>query len=160
MFRAQDGYLTLGVANNSLWEKTCRALGREDLTRDPRFDSEAHRVSHRETLIPLLNDLFRTRPADEWLARLDQAGVPVGKIKTVAEVCESPHLKARGMVVKLPHPKAGSITMMGVPIRLHETPGAATVPPPLLGEHTDDILTRLLRIPKAQVEKLRAAGVV
>jgi crotonobetainyl-CoA:carnitine CoA-transferase CaiB-like acyl-CoA transferase len=160
VFRAQDGYLTLGVANNSLWEKTCRALGREDLARDPRFDSEAHRVSHRETLIPLLNDLFRTRPADEWLARLDQAGVPVGKIKTVAEVCESPHLKARGMVVKLPHPKAGSITMMGVPIRLHETPGAATVPPPLLGEHTDEILTRLLRVPKARVEKLRAAGVV
>jgi crotonobetainyl-CoA:carnitine CoA-transferase CaiB-like acyl-CoA transferase len=160
VFRAQDGYLTLGVANNSLWEKTCRALGREDLARDPRFDSEAHRVSHRETLIPLLNDLFRTRPADEWLARLDQAGVPVGKIKTVAEVCESPHLKARGMVVKLPHPKAGSITMMGVPIRLHETPGAATVPPPLLGEHTDEILTRLLRIPKARIEKLRAAGVV
>jgi crotonobetainyl-CoA:carnitine CoA-transferase CaiB-like acyl-CoA transferase len=160
VFRAQDGYLTLGVANNSLWEKMCRALGREDLARDPRFDSEAHRVSHRETLIPLLNDLFRTRPADEWLARLDQAGVPVGKIKTVAEVCESPHLKARGMVVKLSHPKAGSITMMGVPIRLHETPGAATVPPPLLGEHTDEILTRLLRVPKAKVEKLRAAGVV
>jgi crotonobetainyl-CoA:carnitine CoA-transferase CaiB-like acyl-CoA transferase len=160
VFRAQDGYLTLGVANNSLWEKTCRALGREDLARDPRFDSEAHRVSHRETLIPLLNDLFRTRPADEWLARLDQAGVPVGKIKTVAEVCESPHLKARGMVVKLPHPKAGSITMMGVPIRLHETPGAATVPPPLLGEHTDEILTRLLRVPTARIEKLRAAGVV
>jgi crotonobetainyl-CoA:carnitine CoA-transferase CaiB-like acyl-CoA transferase len=160
VFRAADAYLTLGVANNSLWEKACRALGREDLTRDPRFDTEAKRVSNREVLVPFLNELLGTRPAAEWLTRLDQAGVPVGRIKTVAEVCESPHLEARGMVVKLQHPKAGSITVMGVPVRLHETPGAATTPPPLLGEHTDEILTRLLRIPKAKVDALRAAGVI
>jgi crotonobetainyl-CoA:carnitine CoA-transferase CaiB-like acyl-CoA transferase len=160
VFQAQDAYLTLGVANNSLWEKTCRVLGREDLVRDPRFDTEANRVSHRDTLIPLLNGLFGARPAAEWLARLEQAGVPAGKIKTVAEVCESPHLEARGMIVKLPHPKAGSVTVMGVPVRLWDTPGAVASPPPLLGEHTEEVLTRLLRIPKAKVEKLRAAGVV
>jgi crotonobetainyl-CoA:carnitine CoA-transferase CaiB-like acyl-CoA transferase len=160
VFRAQDAYLTLGVANNSLWEKTCRALGREELGRDPRFDTEANRVTHREALTPILNDVFATRPADEWLARLEQAGVPAGRIKTVAEACESPHLKARGMVVKLPHPKAGSITVMGVPVRLWETPGVATLPPPLLGQHTEEILTKLLRIPKAKVDTLRAAGVV
>jgi crotonobetainyl-CoA:carnitine CoA-transferase CaiB-like acyl-CoA transferase len=160
VFQAQDAYLTLGVANNSLWEKTCRALGRPELARDPRFDTEANRVTNRDTLIPLLNELFRSRPADEWLARLEQAGVPAGKIKTVAEVCESPHLKARGMVVKLAHPKAGAITVMGVPVRLGSTPGAATVTPPLLGEHTDEILTRLLRIPKSKIDRLRAAGVV
>jgi crotonobetainyl-CoA:carnitine CoA-transferase CaiB-like acyl-CoA transferase len=160
VFRAEDAYLTLGVANNSLWEKACRALGREDLARDPRFDTEAKRVSNRDVLVPLLNELLSTRPAAEWLTRLDQAGVPVGRIKTVAEVCESPHLEARGMVVRLKHPKAGSITVMGVPVRLHETPGAATTPPPLLGEHTDEILTRLLRIPQAKVDALRAAGVI
>jgi len=160
VFRARDAYLTLGVANNSLWEKTCRALGREDLARDPRFDSETNRVTNRDTLIPILNDLLGARSADEWLARLEQAGVPAGRIKTVAEVCESPHLKTRGMVVKLRHPKAGAITVMGVPVRLWQTPGAATAPPPLLGQHTDEILTRLLRIPKAKVERLRAAGVV
>ena len=160
VFRARDAYLTLGVANNSLWEKTCRALGREDLARDPRFDSETNRVTNREALIPILNDLLAARPADEWLARLEQAGVPAGRIRTVAEVCESPHLKARGMVVKLRHPKAGAITVMGVPVRLWQTPGAATAPPPLLGQHTEEILTRLLRIPKATVQRLRAAGVV
>jgi crotonobetainyl-CoA:carnitine CoA-transferase CaiB-like acyl-CoA transferase len=160
VFQARDGYLTLGVANNSLWEKTCRALDRPELFRDPRFDTDANRVTNREALIPLLNEVFGTRPVDEWIARLEEAGVPAGKIKTVAEVCESPHLKARGMVVKLPHPKAGSVTVMGVPIRLWETPGTATAPPPLLGQHTDAILTRLLRIPKTKVERLRAAGVV
>ena len=160
VFRARDAYLTLGVANSSLWEKTCRALGREDLARDPRFDSETNRVTNRDALIPILNDLLAARPADEWLARLEQAGVPAGRIRTVAEVCESPHLKARGMVVKLRHPKAGAITVMGVPVRLWQTPGAATAPPPLLGQHTEEILTRLLRIPKATVQRLRAAGVV
>ena len=160
VFKAQDVYLTLGVANNSLWERTCRALDREDLIRDPRFDTEANRVANRKALVPLLNEILGARPADEWLARLDKAGVPAGRIKSVAEVCESAHLRARGMVVALPHPKAGSITVMGVPLRLHDTPGAAAAPPPLLGQHTDEILTGLLRMPKARVEALRAAGVV
>jgi crotonobetainyl-CoA:carnitine CoA-transferase CaiB-like acyl-CoA transferase len=160
VFQAQDAYLTLGVANNSLWERACRAIGREDLVRDPRFDTEANRVTHRADLIPILNEVFGSQPADAWLARLHQQGVPAGRIKTVAEVCESAHLKARGMVVSLPHPKAGPVTVMGVPIRLHATPGAAVLPPPMLGEHTDEILTRLLRMPKGKIDKLRARGVV
>jgi formyl-CoA transferase len=110
--------------------------------------------------VPLLNEIFGSAPADEWLSKLEHHGVPAGRIKTVAEVCESEHLKARGMAVTLPHPKAGPITMMGVPVRLHDTPGAATVPPPLLGEHTEEILTGLLGMPKAKVESLRASGVI
>jgi crotonobetainyl-CoA:carnitine CoA-transferase CaiB-like acyl-CoA transferase len=160
VFQAKDAYLTLGVANNSLWERCCRAIGRAEMAQDPRFDSEANRVAHRGELIPLLNEVFATRPVDEWLKRLEDAGVPAGRIKSVAEVCESAHLKARGMAVRLSHPKAGGITVMGVPIRLWDTPGAASAPPPLLGQHTDEILTRLLRLPKARIERLRAAGVV
>ena len=160
VFQAKDAYLTLGVANNSLWERCCRAIGRAEMAQDPRFDSEANRVAHRGELIPLLNEVFATRPVAEWLKRLEDAGVPAGRIKSVAEVCESAHLKARGMAVRLSHPKAGGITVMGVPIRLWDTPGAASAPPPLLGQHTDEILTRLLRLPKARVERLRAAGVV
>ncbi|MBI2197669.1 MAG: CoA transferase [Candidatus Rokubacteria bacterium] len=160
VFQAQDAYLTLGVANNSLWERCCGALGRPDLAKDPRFDTEARRVQNRDALIPLLNAELGTRPAAEWLERLDRAGVPAGRIKSVGEVCESPHLKARGMTVTLAHPKAGPITVMGVPIRLRGTPGAASAPPPLLGQHTEEILTRLLRMPRARVERLRAAGAI
>ena len=160
VFQAGDAYLTLGVANNSLWERACRAIDREDLVKDPRFDTEANRVANRATLIPILNETFRSRPVAEWLARLDQHGVPAGRIKTVAEVCESAHLRERGMIVSLAHPKAGPITAMGVPIRLHGTPGEATLPSPLLGEHTEEVLMRLLRLPKAKVDQLRAAGVV
>ena len=160
VFKAQDVYITLGVANNSLWDRTCKALDRPELIKDPRFDTEANRVTNRKVLVPLLNEILGARPADEWLARLDKAGVPAGRIKSVAEVCESAHLRARGMMVSLPHPKAGAITVMGVPLRLHDTPGRAQAAPPLLGQHTDEILTKLLRMPRARVEKLRAAGVV
>jgi crotonobetainyl-CoA:carnitine CoA-transferase CaiB-like acyl-CoA transferase len=160
VFQSQDAYLTLGVANNSLFERMCRAIGREELAKDPRFDSEANRVTNREALVPLLNAIFSTRPASDWLKRLDEAGVPAGRIKTVAEVCDSEHLRARGMFVQLQHPKAGAVTAMGVPIRLWDTPGAAQAPAPLLGQHTDEILTGLLRIPKAKVDKLRADSVV
>jgi len=160
VFQAQDAYMTLGVANNSLWERMCGAIGRDDLAKDARFDSEAKRVTNRDALIPALNAEFGKRPAAEWLARLDKAGVPAGRIKSVAEVCESEHLRARGMFVKLNHAKAGAVTAMGVPIRLWETPGGAQAAAPLLGQHTDEILSGLLRIPKAKADKLRAAGVV
>ena len=160
VFQAQDAYMTLGVANNSLWERMCRAIGREDLAKDPRFDSEAKRVTNRDVLIPALNAEFGKRPAAEWIARLDKAGVPAGRIKSVAEVCESEHLRARGMFVRLAHPKAGAVTAMGVPIRLWDTPGGAQAAAPLLGQHTDEILSGLLRIPKSKADKLRAAGVV
>jgi crotonobetainyl-CoA:carnitine CoA-transferase CaiB-like acyl-CoA transferase len=160
VFRAQDAYLTLGVANNSLWERLCNALDRPDLVRDPRFDTEARRVENRDALVPLLDGVLAQRPAAEWLERLDRAGVPAGRIKTVAEVCESPHLRARGMAVTLTHPKAGPVTVMGVPVRLWDTPGVASVPPPLLGQHTDEILTRLLRVPRSRIARLRASGVI
>jgi crotonobetainyl-CoA:carnitine CoA-transferase CaiB-like acyl-CoA transferase len=160
VFQAQDAYMTLGVANNSLWERMCRAIGREDLAKDPRFDSEAKRVTNRDVLIPALNAEFGKRPAAEWIARLDKAGVPAGRIKSVAEVCESEHLRVRGMFVRLAHPKAGAVTAMGVPIRLWDTPGGAQAAAPLLGQHTDEILTSLLKMPRTKVDKLRAAGVV
>jgi crotonobetainyl-CoA:carnitine CoA-transferase CaiB-like acyl-CoA transferase len=160
VFQAKDAYLTIGVANNSLWERFCKTLGREDLARDPRFDTEANRVANRDALIPLLNVELGTRAAGEWLERLDRAGVPAGRIKTVAEVCESAHLRERGMVASLQHPKAGTITVMGVPIRLSDTPGAVATPPPLLGQHTEEVLTSVLRISKSEVERLRTAGVV
>lgn len=160
VFRAADAYLTLGVANDSLWERCCAALDRPDLTTDARFDTVAKRVQQRGTLVPLLNEILGTRAADEWLKRFEAAGVPAGRIKTVPEVCESEHLKARGMIVHLRHPKAGDIRVMGVPIRLHGTPGAATTPPPALGQHTDAILRRVLKLNPAAIRTLRADGVV
>ncbi|MGH2357824.1 MAG: CaiB/BaiF CoA transferase family protein [Candidatus Limnocylindria bacterium] len=160
VFKASDAYLTLGVANDSLWARCCTAMERPELTTDPRYATVASRVQHRETLVPLLNEILGARSADDWMKRFEAAGVPAGRIRTVAEVCQSEHLKTRGMVVTLPHPKAGRLTVMGVPIRLHGTPGKAAVAPPLLGQHTEAVLKSVLGMTRPQVARLRAAGVV
>ncbi|OLC00608.1 MAG: formyl-CoA transferase [Candidatus Rokubacteria bacterium 13_1_40CM_68_15] len=160
VFKAADAYLTLGVANNSLWKQCCGALERHELATDPRFDTEAKRVENRAALVPLLNEILGGRGADEWLKRLEAAGVPAGRIKTVAEVCESDHLKARGMVVRLRHPKAGPVTVMGVPIRLHTTPGSVATAPPVLGQHTASVLRGVLGLKAAAIARLRRDGVV
>jgi crotonobetainyl-CoA:carnitine CoA-transferase CaiB-like acyl-CoA transferase len=160
VFKAADAYLTLGVANNSLWERCCAAMERPDLVKDPRFAREADRVTNRETLVPLLNEILGARSADQWLKRFEAVGVPAGRIRTVAEVCESEHLKARGMLVTLPHPKAGRVRVLGVPIRLHTTPGRAVTAPPLLGQHTERVLRSVLGIDRRAVARLRASGVV
>jgi crotonobetainyl-CoA:carnitine CoA-transferase CaiB-like acyl-CoA transferase len=160
VFKAADAYLTLGVANNSLWERCCAALERPDLMKDPRYATEAARVQNRETLVPLLNEVLGRRSADDWLKRLEEVGVPAGRIRTVAEVCESAHLKARGMIVTLPHPKAAALRVLGVPVRLHATPGKARTAPPLLGQHTERVLGRVLGIERREVARLRKAGVV
>jgi len=158
VFRAADSYLALGVANNSLWERCCAALERPDLVKDARYATEASRVENRATLVPLLNEVLGARPAEEWLKRLEAAGVPAGRIRTVPEVCESEHLRTRGMVVTLPHAKAGAVRMMGVPIRLHGTPGKARTAAPVLGADTDKVLKRVLGLGRADVQRLRKAG--
>jgi crotonobetainyl-CoA:carnitine CoA-transferase CaiB-like acyl-CoA transferase len=160
VFKAADAYLTLGVANNALWKHCCAALERPELATDPRFDTEAKRVEHRAVLVPLLNEIFGSRGVDEWLKRLEAVGVPAGRIKTVAEVCESEHLKARGMIVTLAHPTAQRVTTLGVPVRLHATPGAAEIAPPLHGQHTDEILRSVLGMKPAAIAQLRRDGVI
>jgi crotonobetainyl-CoA:carnitine CoA-transferase CaiB-like acyl-CoA transferase len=160
VFKAADAYLVIGAANDSLWERCCAALERPELAKEPRYASVASRVEHRATLVPLLNQVLAARPAAEWLERLEKAGVPAGRIRTVPEVCESEHLKARGMVVTLPHAKAGRVRMMGVPMRLHATPGRARSAAPLLGADTESVLTRVLGVRRAEVKRLRTAGVL
>jgi crotonobetainyl-CoA:carnitine CoA-transferase CaiB-like acyl-CoA transferase len=160
VFRASDGYITIGAANDSLWARCCAALERPQLAVDPRFDTVARRVEHRDLLVPLLNAIIGERSAAEWLKRLDAAGVPAGRIKTVDEICTSEHLRARGMIVERRHPKAGTVTMLGVPIRLASTPGSVASAPPLLGQHTQAVLTRLLGLSRAEFARLRTAGVV
>ena len=160
VFKAADGYLALGVANNSLWERCCAALERPDLAKDPRYATEASRVENRATLVPLLNQVLAARSGEDWMKRLEAVGVPAGRIRTVPEVCESEHLRARGMLVALPHAKAGTVKMMGVPIRLHATPGKARTAAPVLGRDTDAVLTRVLGLRRADVQRLRKTGVL
>jgi crotonobetainyl-CoA:carnitine CoA-transferase CaiB-like acyl-CoA transferase len=117
-------------------------------------------VENRATVVPLLNEILGERSADEWMKRFEAAGVPAGRIRTVPEVCESEHLKARGMIQRLKHPKAGAVTVFGVPIKLHATPGEVKTPPPTLGQHTDQVLRSLLKLKPAQIKNLHGQGAI
>lgn len=159
MFAASDGYFVIGVANNTLWKKFCEAIGRPKLTADPRFYDPSMRVANREVLMGILTQIFFTATAAEWLRRFTRAGVPVGKVKNVHEAFESEHLKMRGSVITLAHPKVDRLRAVGSPIRLHTALTTNALPPPLLGEHTDGIL-RELGYSTENIMQLRAGRVI
>jgi crotonobetainyl-CoA:carnitine CoA-transferase CaiB-like acyl-CoA transferase len=148
-YRCQDGYINLACGNDSMWRRFCKAVGQETWTDDSRFRSNADRVQHRRQLSALLEPVMLQKTAQEWIETLRGHDIPCGRIQSVRDVCDSPQIQARDMVVSLDHPKAGSIRVTGVPIKLSTTPGAVTAPPPLLGEHTAQVLTDWLHLSSA-----------
>jgi crotonobetainyl-CoA:carnitine CoA-transferase CaiB-like acyl-CoA transferase len=143
-FEAADGWINLGVANDDLWRRFCKGAERPDLIEDPRFAKASDRVRNREVLVPLVRALIKERTRDEWLARMDKAGVPSGAIRSVGEVCDGDLLKARGMVAEMPHSSAGVVKAVKNAVNLKGTPLDGYFAPPKLGEHTREVLTGLL----------------
>ena len=135
-----DGYLTIGGATQSNWERLCRAVGREELLSDPRFTANADRMANRAALERTLSETFMTRTTAHWLGVLDRAGVPCGPINDMSQVYADPQVIARDMVVEIDHPTAGAIRNVGIPVKFSETPGTVRRPPPRLGEHTHEVL--------------------
>ncbi|GAB6876623.1 CaiB/BaiF CoA transferase family protein [Thermaerobacter litoralis] len=158
-FATADGHLIVAVGNDSLWRRFCEAAERPDLAADPRYATNAGRVEHREELLPELEALMRSRTTAEWLRRLDRAGVPAGPILSIADLAQDPHVQHRQMIVSLEHPRAGVIRVTGIPVKLSATPGAIYAPPPLLGQHTDQVLEEL-GLPAEERRRLREAGVI
>ena len=159
-FEAADGWINLGVANDDLWQRFCKAAERPDLATDPRYLEAADRVRNRDELVPLVRSLIRERTRDEWMARLDKAGVPAGAIRTVGEVCESDLLKARDMIAEMKHASAGAVKAVKNAVHLSGTPLDSYTAPPQLGQHTRVVLTGLLGYSAAEVEKLTQDGVI
>jgi crotonobetainyl-CoA:carnitine CoA-transferase CaiB-like acyl-CoA transferase len=159
-YRCQDGYINLACGNDSMWRRFCKAIGQEAWAEDSRFRTNADRVQHRRQLGALLEPVMLQRTAQVWIETLRAYGIPCGRIQSVRDVCDSAQIQARDMVVPLNHPKAGTIRVTGVPVKLSATPGAVTAPPPLLGEHTAQVLTDWLHLSAAAVEDLRKAGAV
>ncbi|MFL5825463.1 MAG: CaiB/BaiF CoA transferase family protein [Thermoleophilaceae bacterium] len=142
-FETSDGWLAVAAPNDGLWRRLCEALERPELGGDPRFATNELRVRAREELVPLLTEVFRTRSADEWLERLEAAGVPAGKVRGVGEAFDAAEAAGDPATVTIEHPTAGTLRLARSPIRLHETPDSRDSPPPLLGEHTAEILREL-----------------
>jgi formyl-CoA transferase len=138
--RCADGYITLGAANDRLFQKTCDLLGHPEWARDPAYANDTVRVRNRAALIAAIEAITVRQPRDYWLTQFDSAGIPSGPINTYAEAFADPHVQARGMVVEVEHPSLGRLRMPGPPVKMSETPPRAERRAPLLGEHTRDVL--------------------
>ncbi|MBI5721937.1 MAG: CoA transferase [Burkholderiales bacterium] len=159
VFEVADGHVILAVGNDSQFERFCGVAGCPELARDARFSRNADRVRHRETLVPLLAERMRTRPRAEWLSALDAAGVPCGPINDLADVFADPHVRARGMTLTMAHPLQPALELVASPMKLSATPVTLRHPPPLLGQHTDEVLAEF-GLGAGEITGLRSAGVI
>jgi crotonobetainyl-CoA:carnitine CoA-transferase CaiB-like acyl-CoA transferase len=159
-FRASDGELILACGNDNLYRKFCQAAGCPELAGDPRFATNGKRVENRAELTRLLSEVFKKRSKREWLEVLEAAGVPNGPINDVAQVFEEPQVKARGVRIELDHAAAGRLPLVASPMRFSGTPIENRLAPPLLGEHTAEVLRELLGKTDVEIARLRAAGVI
>ncbi|WOB08953.1 CaiB/BaiF CoA-transferase family protein [Piscinibacter gummiphilus] len=157
VFETADGHLILAVGNDTQYAKFCDVAGRPDLAQDPRFIKNADRVRHRATLVPVLAEILKTRKKHDWLSALEAAKVPCGAINDLGEVFADPHVQSRGMTVAMPHPLTDALKLVASPMKLSATPVQYRRPPPLLGEHTDEVLQEL-GIGEAERARLRESG--
>ncbi len=154
-----DGFIMLAVGNDAIWRRFCAAIGEPELAANVAYATNPDRVAHREELLAHLDRRLRQRGMAQWLEAFERAGVPAGPIYTMPQVVADPQVQAREMVVALPHPEAGQVRVTGNPVKLSRTPGAVRSAPPLLGQHTDEVLT-FLGYGREEVARLRAAGAV
>jgi formyl-CoA transferase len=153
-------YIALAVGNDQQWQKFCQLAGLDDLAHDPRFTTNPERVKNRDTLIPLVARAMLKRPADEWLAELGKLRIPCGPINTFDKVFSDPQLLFRGMLAEVPHPTAGTVKMVASPMKLSQTPCDIKRHPPLLGEHTEELLQARFGLSTSEIESLRQNGVI
>jgi crotonobetainyl-CoA:carnitine CoA-transferase CaiB-like acyl-CoA transferase len=136
-FSASDGDFVLAVGNYDQWRRFCAVAG---LPEDPRFATNRQRVTNYDAVRPLIADRLRTQPRQLWIDRLNAAGVPCGSVRNLQELFADPQIQARQMVAGIEHATIGDLRVLGVPVKLSDTPGAVRTPPPRLGEHTDAVL--------------------
>lgn len=160
-FAAADGWFMLTIGNDEQYRRVCEAIGHPELWEDARFQSNAGRVTYRTELLPRLEAILRARPRQEWLERFTQAGVPVTPVNNLAEALAEPQARARGMLQQVEHPGLGTIPLLGSPLaHFSRTPAQVRAHPPLLGEHTQEVLQSALGLSAEEILELEAAGVV
>ncbi len=155
-FQTRDGWIIVAVGNDGQFRKFVEAGGRPELADDERFATNPSRVRHRDTLVPILAEMVKTRDKADWIGALEAAGVPCGPINDLDEVFDNEQVVARGMQVSLPHPCGADAKLVRNPIRMSATPPDARTAPPLLGAQTDDVLRDMLGYDDAKIAALRA----
>ncbi|HCE6623303.1 CoA transferase [Pseudomonas aeruginosa] len=160
VFRASDRDFIIACGNDSQFVALCDAIGLPELPKDPRFARNADRVSNREEIVAILSRHFLGGLADEWVGRIHPQGVPVGAINSIAQALDEPQILARNMLVNIPHPLKADFVTVGSPIKLSRTPVEYLRPPPMLGEHTDEVLKRQLGLDDERLAELKAQGII
>ncbi|MGE5095961.1 MAG: CaiB/BaiF CoA transferase family protein [Betaproteobacteria bacterium] len=158
-FHAKDGYINIGGANQSNWERICDVLGHPEWKTDPRYLTNDDRMKNLPALVDAMNAVVQTGTRAEWQARFDEAGVPAGPVNSIGEALTQPQVLARDMVVEVEHPKIGRVKTLGCPIKFSRTPSKVAGPPPLLGEHTREIL-KTVGYGDAEIDAMLEAGTV
>lgn len=159
-FPTADGDIILTIGNDGQFRKFAEVAGHSEWADDPRFASNKARVAHRKELVPMIRQVTVFRTTAEWVALLEQAGVPCGPINDLAQVFADPQVKSRGLQLEMSHPLAGSVPQVASPIRLSETPVEYRKAPPLLGEHSEAVLQQLVGLSFEKILSLRQSGVI
>jgi crotonobetainyl-CoA:carnitine CoA-transferase CaiB-like acyl-CoA transferase len=159
-FQCSDGLIMLAAANDGQFARLCQAVGMPGLANEPCFVDNAARVRNRDTLTQLLQTVFARGTVKEWVDRLVAAGVPCAPVNDIAAVFDDPQVRERQMRMEVDHPEAGPLGLVASPLRLSASPVTYRLPPPLLGQHTDEVLTQVLAMAPAEIAALREAGVV
>jgi len=159
VFRASDDFFIVAVGNDSQFAKFCEVVERPEWIEDSRFATNPERVRNRDLLVGLISGRLRERPAREWLAALEPSGVPCGPINDLSQVFADPQVRHRGMEVRAPHPAAGEVRMVANPIKFSATPVTHEVAPPLLGQHTAEVLSGVLGMGAAEIARLQEEGI-
>jgi formyl-CoA transferase len=159
-FKTRDGDIILACGNDNLFVKFCEVANAAHLPKDPRFATNASRVENRGAMDEVLGPIMRQRTTAQWVADLEQGGVPCGPINTLKDVFADPQVKARGMRIELPHASAGKVSVIRSPMRFSGTPIEHTIGPPVLGQHTEEVLRDVLGKSAAEIAGLKAQKVV
>jgi crotonobetainyl-CoA:carnitine CoA-transferase CaiB-like acyl-CoA transferase len=160
VFRSADGEFVLAIGNDGQFAEFCKVAGRPELAQDPRFGTNPGRVRNREVLVPILETIVRVRSSRDWIAALTAAGVPCGPINDLGQVFEDPQVRHRGLRVEIPHPAGVPCPTVASPMRFSATPVEYHTPPPLLGQHTREVLAGILGLGEAELDALAADGVI
>jgi crotonobetainyl-CoA:carnitine CoA-transferase CaiB-like acyl-CoA transferase len=159
-FRTKTRDLAIAIGSQKLWRLFCPLIGHPEITDDPRFNNNNARIINRDALITMVQDAFLTKSYEEWEQILLGAGIPVGAVNNLQEMLNHPQVAARGAMVDTEHPRAGPVKLVGVPVKLSQTPGAIRSSSPMLGEHSAETLREVLGMGDAEIERLMQAGVV
>lgn len=160
VFHTKDRPIAIGVANQKLWTSFCNLVGKEEWLTDPRFETNPKRVENRDVFVPLVAEVMARKTCDEWVTLFVDASIPCGPVNTMESLFSDPQVLHRNMVAEVPHPTIDPLRLVGIPIKYSDTPGAVRLPPPLVGEHTDEILSGVLGYSPDQIAELRKQGAV